>query len=72
MHIISLSGNEKCEYRGTHDFTRPKMCYVQLPSNCKDLSNSTMYPGLQMSEIACTRHPMQLDKIVGKTVFMLK
>ena len=71
MHVVSLRGNEKCQYKGTHDFTHPETCYVQLPSNCNDLSNSTLYPGLQMSEVACTRHQKQLDKISGKSFAML-
>jgi hypothetical protein len=72
MHVVSLRGNEKCQYNNTNEFTRPEMCYVQLPSNCEDLSNSTSYSGLQMSEIACTRHQKQLEKIFGKSFAMLE
>ena len=71
MHVVSLRGNEKCQYNNTNEFTRPEMCYVQLPSNCKDLSNSTLYPGLQMSEIACTRHQKKLE-IFGKSFEMIE
>jgi hypothetical protein len=72
MHVVSLRGNEKCQYNGTTDFARPEMCYVHLPSNCTDLSNSTLYPGLQMSEIACKRHQKQLKKIFGKSFATLE
>ena len=28
-------------------------CFVQVPSTCKDLINSTAYPGKQISVLAC-------------------
>ena len=31
------------------NFAEQNSCYVRLPSNCTDLSNSKVYPGLLMS-----------------------
>ena len=30
-----------------------RSCYIKLPSNCKNIKNSTRYLGLQISEDAC-------------------
>ena len=53
LNQMSFPGNEKCRYKWRIEYLEERMCYVQMPSDCSDLRNSTAYPGLQLSEEAC-------------------
>ena len=47
--ISNKNGQGNCEYLWKGEL----WCYVNQPSNCKDLGNSTSHPGKQWSLIAC-------------------
>ena len=54
MDIPALRGNELCQLKEENEYLASQMCYVKLPSNCRNLQASTTYLGLLLSSEPCT------------------
>ena len=62
VQLPTFNANEECGFKNMENDLKKmnrssirteRMCYVKMPTNCSDLLDSKVYPGLQMSAEAC-------------------